>query len=718
MVSRIYFRLAAAIILCGLLNLPVTAGVPPSPKIPVVDNYFGLKVTDNYRWLEDMNDEKVQQWFQAQHDYTDSILDRIPGRDSLVQMLTYYNSLKSASYSSITRKEGTYFYKKILPDESVGKLYLRQGLNGEENLLYDAGLDEAGQAKSISYYSVSEDGKKIAFGISGGGAEISTIYIMDVAAKKLYPEKIYPSWFGISGWSPDNKGFIYTIQNTDDKTSPDFLVDTRSMYHIVGTDPSTDKLLFSRIKYPDLGITPEDLCFVFYTDDFKYIFALLAGVNNDMNCFYAPAKELLNDQINWKRLFKKDDHVTNLITDGDDLYALTYTNAPQYKILKINLTSPDLASAATVIPEGKDKIDNVWRCKDYMFYLTTDGINSRLYQYGLKDGKISEIKMPFGGTVGFKNFDILTNDALTYVTSWNRPAAIFDYNAGTKDMVKSVFDTTPTYPGAENLVVEELEVPGYDGIMVPLSLIYNKNIKKDGSNVCYMTGYAAYGMSNTPYFSFFNLALANHGVIIAETHPRGGSEKGEEWYKAGYKLTKPNTWKDFIACGDYLVKNKYTSPQHLIGEGTSAGGILIGMSIIERPDLFAAAISNVGCCNALRFENTPNGLNNAREFGTVKDSAECMGLYAMDAMQHVKDGVAYPAVICVCGMNDPRVLAWQPGKFAAALQNASSSGKPVLLKVNYDDGHFTEDRQVTFRNFASMFAFALWQAGHPDFQPE
>ncbi|WP_345214421.1 prolyl oligopeptidase family serine peptidase [Mucilaginibacter gynuensis] len=231
-----------------------------------------------------------------------------------------------------------------------------------------------------------------------------------------------------------------------------------------------------------------------------------------------------------------------------------------------------------------------------------------------------------------------------------------------------------------------------------------------------MTGYGAYGVSGTPYFSTYSLALLNKGVIVAETHVRGGSEKGESWYKAGYKTTKPNTWKDFIASGEYLINNHYTSASHLIGEGTSAGGILIGRAITERPDLFAAAISNVSCSNALRMENSPNGLNNTKEFGTVKDSVEARALYEMDAFQHVKDGTKYPAVICVGGMNDPRVIVWQPGKFAAALQNATASGKPVLLAVNYDNGHFTENKEIAYRNFANMFSFALWQAGHPDFQ--
>lgn len=197
---------------------------------------------------------------------------------------------------------------------------------------------------------------------------------------------------------------------------------------------------------------------------------------------------------------------------------------------------------------------------------------------------------------------------------------------------------------------------------------------------------------------------------------RGGGEKGEEWYKAGYKTTKPNTWKDFISCAEYLIANGYTQPSKLGGMGTSAGGILITRAITERPDLFAAAVCNVGCANALRLEFSSNGPVNIPEFGTVTDSIECKALYEMDGMQHVKQGVNYPAVMSVGGWTDPRVVVWQPGKFAAAVQNASTSGRPVLMKVNYDNGHFTEDREVTFANFADQFAFVMWQCGHPGFQ--
>ena len=689
---------------------------PATKKTPVTDTYFGVQVIDNYRWLEDMSNKEVQDWFKAQHDYTDSWLNKISGRDALFEDFKKLDALRPANINGITRKGDRYFYKKTLPNENVGKLYYRDGKNGSEILLYDPLAKADGKTYSITYFVPSEDGKKLVLGIAEGGAEVATIYIMNVDDKTMFPEKIYPSWFGASGWSPDNKGFIYTIQATGDNKSMDMLTNTRAMYHVPGTDPKNDKELLSLKKYPSMGIVPEDLCFVYYTEDFKYIIGLLAGVNQDINCFYAPATELLKPTIEWKRLLKKDDHVTSFSMNGDDIYMLTYAGAPKYKIIKSNVTNFSVSNASVVIPAGKDKIDGISRSKDYLLITYTDGINATAKQYNMHNGDIADVSLPFGGSAFLGAYDVKRNDCIIYLTSWKRPFTMFEYDAATKNTSDCVFNFPAKYPGTGDLVVEETEAASHDGVMVPLSIIYTKNVKKNGSASCLLNGYGAYGISSTPYFSEMNLALLNRGVVLAFAHVRGGSEKGDDWYKAGFKTTKPNTWKDFIACGEYLVKNNYTTTSKLIGMGTSAGGILIGRAITERPDLFGAAINNVSCSNALRFENTPNGPNNAREFGTVKDSVECRALYEMDAFQHVKEGTKYPAVICVGGMNDPRVIAWQPGKFAAALQNTTSSGKPVLLDVNYDNGHFTEDKAVTFKNFANMYAFALWQTGHPDFQ--
>ena len=293
-----------------------------------------------------------------------------------------------------------------------------------------------------------------------------------------------------------------------------------------------------------------------------------------------------------------------------------------------------------------------------------------------------------------------------------------DLNLETDVFTPSKLNKPTKYPAEyDNLMVEEVEIKGHDGTMIPVSIIYKKGLQKNGKNVTIMESYGAYGSSMTPYFNYMLNALVTKDVIIAIPHVRGGGEKGQAWYKAGFKTTKPNTWKDFNSCAEWLIKNGYTSANKLSGTGTSAGGILISRAITERPDLYAAAVCNVGCANAMRFEATPNGPGNAPEFGTVKDSLECRALHEMDGVAHVQYGVHYPAVMSVAGWTDPRVIAWQPGKLAAAMQNCSASDRPVLLKVNYDNGHFTEDKNVTFSNFADQYSFLLWQSGHKDFQP-
>ncbi|GAB2597807.1 prolyl oligopeptidase family serine peptidase [Spirosoma areae] len=695
--------------------------LPPTPKRPVTDTYFGKAVVDKYRWLEDMNSQEVKDWFKAQGDYTNATLDQIPGRDKLVETFVAYDKLKSARINQVRRRGGTlssrYFYKKTLASETIGKLYYREGKTGPEQLLFDPATYGAGKKYTIAGFSPSEDGRLITMEISEGGAEVSVLRVMNVDTKTLLPDKIEPVWFGGGSWSADGKGFFYTPLNSADTKDPKRSIDTKAMYHVVGTDAKTDREVFSRAKYPESGIKPEEYAGVAFTDDKKYLIGGMYSVDQRAKCMIAPVGDLNKPVIGWKRLFMPEDSVKSFEIIGDNVFFHSFKGTTKGRVLLTNLQNPDTKTATEILPPGQDKLEYIVAGKNYLFAIQSNGINTTIQQYDLKASRWTPVKLPVSGTAWIDPYEPKTDDLVLGVTAWKQPTTIYDYNPATGQSLISPFHIDAKYPGIENLVVEEIEIPGHDGTKVPLSIIYNKNLKRDGSAVCYMTGYGSYGSSATPYFNPMMLALLNKGVVIAETHPRGGSEKGEDWYRAGYKTTKPNTWKDFIASGEYLIKNGYTAKGKLIGEGTSAGGILIGRAITERPDLFAAAISNVSCSNALRMENSANGPVNAAEFGTVKDSTECMALYEMDALHHVSEGVKYPAVMCIGGMNDPRVVAWQPGKFAGALQNASTSGKPVLMQVNYDNGHFTEDKKVTFRNFANMFAFGLWQAGHPDFQP-
>lgn len=702
------------------LSLPAPARAqwtyPPTRKSPVTDVYFGTPVVDNYRWLESIDSTEVKGWLKAQADLAKATLDRIPGRDSLLGDLVRLDAMRPANISNVTRKNGRYFYKKTLPAENVGRLYYRQGLDGKETLLFDPTSGAGGKSVSLSFYTASEDGRSVVLGIAEQGSESATLRIMNVDTAKLYPEAIGPCWFGVGGWTKDGTGFTYNVMNSGDVHSKGRELNTKTFFHVLNTDPKKDVEIFSAARYPALGMKPEVIPLVVFSDDFRYIFGVAATVRNEQTIFCAPASALLDPVIPWKPLLKPEDEVISFATHGDAIYLLSHKDAPKYRVLVTSLENPDVGKASEILPQGSETIADLDRTKDYLLATTTNGINNRLFRYAYADRKWVEVALPSQGSVLAGGYDATSNDGHAVITSWSRPAERYEFDVAKGSLALSPLNVPATYPGTDDIVVEEVEAPAQDGTMVPLSILYRKGLVRDGRASCYLTGYGAYGVSATPSFSTLRLALVNRGVVVAAAHVRGGGEKGFDWYRAGYKATKPNTWKDFIACAEYLEKNNYSSSSKLFGEGTSAGGILIGRAITERPDLFAAAICNVPCANALRMENSPNGPINAPEFGTVKDSAECRGLMEMDAFEHVKDGVKYPAVICVGGFNDPRVIVWQPAKFAAALQNATGSGKPVLLQVNYDSGHFTEDKSVAFRNFANMFSFCLWQTGHPDFQ--
>ncbi|HEY1629286.1 MAG TPA: prolyl oligopeptidase family serine peptidase, partial [Tepidisphaeraceae bacterium] len=275
------------------------------------------------------------------------------------------------------------------------------------------------------------------------------------------------------------------------------------------------------------------------------------------------------------------------------------------------------------------------------------------------------------------------------------------------------------YDNLDDLISEEVEAKSYDDTPVPLSISHKKGIKFDGSNPTILYAYGAYGMTEDPGFGGTWLTWMQHGGIFAVAHVRGGGERGEEWHLAGYKLTKPNTWRDLIFCAQYLVDRKYTSPAKLGIMGGSAGGITIGRALTERPDLFAAAVPEVGCLNTLRAEFSPNGPPNIPEFGTVTTQEGFEDLLAMDAYHHVHDGWKYPATLITTGSNDPRVASWIPAKFAARLEAANASDKPILLRVDYQGGHgIGESKQQAMEESADEFAFFMWQFGEPAFQPK
>lgn len=691
---------------------------PATPQHPVVDDYFGTKITDSYRWLEDMNNPEVQKWFKEQAEYSNTVIKKIPGRDALFNRMKEIQALGGDSYGYVKQYGENYYYTKNKKEESIEKLYFRKGINGTEILLLDPSTYK--KDATITTFEISPDQKKMALTLSENGSEVCEIRIMDLQSKTFLPDILTPVWSEFSfQFTPDNKGVVYTKMSSSDNTSDEFLKNMKSLLHIIGTNPETDKILASKAHDPNLNLLSEQFPDIAFSDDYNYIILDIGSTKSEIMSFYAPFSELNKEKINWKPLITYEDGITSNYLIGDKLFFLTHKNSPNFKIGYTDIKNPDFSKATIVVPETDKVLRRMQKSKNFIYYSLSDGINQDKYQINAKTLETKMVPLPKGSNGGFTLSPRENDNVMFFNNGWITPATGYDYNALSGKLKKSEeFISSKAYPDfTKQYVVKEVEVKSHDGIIVPLSVIYPKNIKLDGSTPCYITGYGSYGISRLPYFVGPSLlTLLEQNTIIAIAHIRGGGEKGDKWHKDGMKAKKPNTWKDFIACSEYLINEKYTSADKLIGNGASMGGILIGRAITERPDLFKVALIEVGCTNAIRMETTPNGPNQIPEIGTLKNEEDVKNILEMDAQSKVKKGEKYPAVLVHTGINDPRVAPWEPGKFAAILQNYNASANPILLHVNYANGHFSNDLDVTFGDEADMFSFALWQVGNSKFQ--
>jgi prolyl oligopeptidase len=709
---------AAALLALAAGDAPAADWTYPAPiTSDAADVFHGRRYQDPYRPLEAMGDKSVDAWFKAQADLADAVLGRIPGRDTLVKEWESLDARTPPRYQQIQVEGGRVFYRKTMGGETIGRIFVRDAWTGPERLLFDPAGYKQGVKTVVNSFLPSWDGKHLLLGLTAVGAEWSELRVLQVDGGKLLPESIYPSYGGQS-WLPEGNSFLYDAGDATDVKSMDNELNRKTRLHRLGTPVAGDRDVFSNVANPELGIQPQEMPAAQVSESApRWLLGVRSTVQSEIFAYVAPLSDLEKPKVTWRRIADpRDGLVRALAIHGNWIYAVTYVGAPRYKLVRTPLDRPDWKHAGTVLAEAGDSIEQVSQSKDFLLVQYSDGVNGRLVRVSLADGSASTVTLPMSGAVDVTCPDAHGNRCVVAVSGWLTPTVTFDLDAEKGAVGRSPFNTDVAYPEFERLVVEEVEVPSHDGVLVPVSIIRPREMKMDGSTPCVLEGYGAYGISYTPFFNV-RTSLAGHGVVVAFAHVRGGGEKGESWYRAGYKATKPNTWKDFVAAAEWLVQKGYTSPGRLAGRGTSAGGVLISRAITERPDLFAASVINVGLGNALRFEFSSNGPVNTPEFGRVQDPGEATALFEMDGLQHVQPGVRYPAVLGVAGWNDPRVAVWQPAKFVAAVQQASTSGRPALLKVNYDNGHFTEDKSVTFRNFADQHAFCLWQAGHPEFQP-
>jgi prolyl oligopeptidase len=704
---------------------PAAQAAPPAAALkPVTEVHFGTTVTDNYRYLENLKDPDVQAWMHAQADHTRAQLDKLPGRTALAERI-HALANADARRGGFVQRGQRYFYQLLEPGAQQPKLYYRDGLAGEEHLLIDAGALGAGSGThyALDYYVPSWDGRKLVYGLSAGGSEASTLHVLEVDTGKVLDEAIARTDLDVIGWQKDNASFFYFRFNapTPSMTPAELMYNARTYLHHIGTNPTGDgdAVVFGRGVSKGTDVPEGQGTYIYTSADSAFAVAA-ANHNLDDNpstLYVAPLAAVKGADTKWQRFATVDDGITQVALHGDTLYFLSLGGAPRFRILATPLARPDVAHARVVVPEGKGVITDFGIASDGLYYRVREGMGSRLFRVGL-DGKDNvAVPLPFDGNLFGPVVDSNQPGALFNLQGWTRPAQLYAYDPA-KNETRNTGLLPPSKIDTSQLESEEVMVTSWDGTQVPLSIMHRKGLKLDGSNPTIIDAYGAYGVVIEAGFSPNLVAWIERGGVYAYGHVRGGGELGEAWHLAGFKKTKPNTWLDFIACSQYLIDKGYTSTPKLAGTGTSAGGILIGNAMAWRPDLYRVILDRVGMSDLMRYETEPNGPPNVSEMGSLADEEGFHTLFAMSPYEHIRNGVAYPAVMFTTGANDPRVSPWHMMKMAARTQAASTSGLPVLLRIDYDAGHgIGSNRSQREQQQADEWAFTLWQMGDPAFQP-
>ena len=719
-------RLAHVLLHTGLaLAASATLAAPPVADIRNMPATFhGTTVPDPYRWLEDTRSAPVQAWLRGQGEATRSVLDRIDGREAITKRLTELADAQGDSVRNVVRMPGErYYYFKRKVGEKQFKLVMREGLAGAERLLVDPEIAtrRTGVPHAVNYFMPSFDGKYMAYGMSAGGSENASLYLLHVASGKLLGKPVPRVYESPIHWLPDSRSFTYTqlAELKPGQSATETYMDARVMWQRVGAARAqpvfgptvTKQLELARLDVAQLVTAPGSKWAVARTTDTTV---------PEGKLFAAPLADLGKPGARWRRLATEADKVVDIALQGDGLFVMTQAGAPRRKVVRVDLNEPvALAQAPMVAAAPREAVlEGFALTPTALIGQVRQGTSVLLRRYERGDTAGRNLPAPGPGTSWLTDAPAQDSETLlSGFSGWTEPARwlrlegerpnerLSDVNLGERGVP----------PGMPEVVVTEVQVPSHDGVLVPMTILHKKGLALDGRNPVLLNGYAAYGFSISAYFSTETMAWIERGGVAAFINPRGSGVHGDEWHRAGFKTTKPNTWKDGIAGAKYLIAKGYGSPKTMAITGGSAGGIFAGRAVTEAPELFAAAVFNVGMLDAVRAEDSANGITNISEFGTVKDATEFKALLEMSTYHAIKDGTAYPGVLLVHGMNDPRVDVWHSGKTTARLQAAQAGmpdARPALLRLDMQAGHGMGSTHTQRQAMAAdTQSFLLWQMG-------
>ena len=668
----------------------------------VVDDYFGTKVADPYRWLENDTSAETADWVKAQTEVTNDYLSHIPFRNALKDRLTEFVNYER--YSMPSKKHGRYIYSKNDGLQNQSVIYMQETLDGEPTVLLDPNKLSDDGTVSLGGISFSNDGKYMAYTIQRSGSDWVEIYVKDMNTLELLPDHIEWAKFTGATWYKD--GFFYAAYDRPEagKEFSNVNENHKIYYHKLGTPQEKDELFYSNPAQPRY-FHQVDL-----TEDEHYMFLFESGQGAGSTLWI---RDMQDPNGKFVQIADDMDYQYGPIDVIDDmLYIFTNYNAPKGRICRVSAKAPQMENWVDVIPEGENVIAGISLANGKMIVTYDKDAANHAYVYTMDGEQLHEIALPTYGSVGFSS-EYKEPEVFYAFTSFVFPTTIYQYNID--DNTSTVFRAPAIDFKSEDYETEQVFVTSKDGTKVPMFLTYKKGLQKNGNNPTLLYGYGGFNVTLNPGFSTSRLPFIENGGIYAQINLRGGNEYGEEWHIAGTKLQKQNVFDDCIACAEYLINNNYTSPKYLALNGGSNGGLLVGAVVNQRPDLFGVAVPQVGVMDMLRYHLFTIGWNWASDYGTSEDDeAMFKALYAYSPLHTIQSGenVHYPAIMVTTADHDDRVVPAHSFKYAATLQAAQTGSEPKIIRIDTKAGHGGgKPISKVLEEQADIYSFILYNMG-------
>ena len=694
---------AGALVSCGSQTTKNTTSLeyPETKKVDTVDTYFGTEVKDPYRWLEDDRSAETEAWVKAQNEVTFGYLENIPFREELKNRLS---ELWNYEKIGAPFKEGDYiyFYKNDgLQNQYV--LYRKKSENDTPEVFLDPNKFSEDGTTSLGGMNFSENGKMVAYSISEGGSDWRKVIVMDAESREIKEDTIQNVKFSGLSWK-GNEGFYYSSYDKPEGSELSAKTDQHKLYyHELGTSQDEDKLVFGGTadqKHRYVGGS--------VSEDNNYLFISARNSTSGGKLFMMDLTKENPELVTILDHEKSDSFVIENV--GSKLYIVTNLDAPNRKIVTVDAANPTPENWEEFIPETENVLSPSTAGGYFFTEYMIDAV-SKVMQYDYDGKMVREVELPGVGSAG--GFSAKEEETELYYsfTNYVTPGSIYKYQIeeGTSELYnKPAIDFNP-----EEYTSEQVFFTSKDGTKVPMIITHKKGLEMNGKNPTILYGYGGFNISLTPSFSIANAVWMEQGGIYAVPNLRGGGEYGKEWHDAGTKLQKQNVFDDFIAAAEYLIDNNYTSSDYLAIRGGSNGGLLVGATMTQRPELMKVALPAVGVLDMLRYHTFTAGAGWAYDYGTAQDNEEMFQyLKGYSPVHNVKEEVEYPATMVTTGDHDDRVVPAHSFKFAAELQDKQTGDNPVLIRIETNAGHGAGTPvSKTIEQYADIFGFTLYNMG-------